>query len=296
MRATLVVGGFLAKVARLTPVRVVSLLAAMLGAVVALGLLLAIPAVAMAADINKTVSVDATQEGWQDTGIFLGAGDHVVIDGSGTVDLDKFTANFDNTPPDGIDQTADDAFPLPGAKIGALIGKIDNGDPFLVGDLLTIASGPSKGELYLAVNDSFGGFADNSGQFNADIAVDLAPPLEGTNPAAGATGVDPTAKIRVKFSEPMKDRTINPNNIKIYEGCTNTIVPAKVDYVDEITPVRAVLKPLAPLALNTTYRVEVEGADAPDGKGVKDATGTPMAETYIFRFTTGDTLDLSCQT
>jgi large repetitive protein len=38
MRATLVVGGFLAKVPRLTPARVVVLLAAMLGAVVALGL------------------------------------------------------------------------------------------------------------------------------------------------------------------------------------------------------------------------------------------------------------------
>src|SRR5688572_29684880 len=38
MRAHLVVGGFLAKVPRLTPAKVVALLAAMLGAVVALGL------------------------------------------------------------------------------------------------------------------------------------------------------------------------------------------------------------------------------------------------------------------
>jgi hypothetical protein len=291
MRATLVLGGFLAKVPRLTPVRVVALRAAMLGAVVALGLLLAIPAVAMAADVNESVSVVAAQEGFQDTGIFLRAGDHVVIDGSGTVDLDKNTPKYDNTTPDGVAETATSNFLLPGAPVGALIGKIDSGDPFLVGDSLTIASVPSKGELYLAVNDSIGGFADNSGQFTADIAVDLAPPLVGTNPAAGATGVDPTAKIRVKFSEPMKDRSINPNNIKIYIGCTNTLVAAKVDYVDEITPVRAVLKPLAPLALNTTYRVEVEGADAPDGNGVKDATGTPMAETYKFLFSTGDTVE-----
>ena len=89
----------------------------------------------------------------------------------------------------------------------------------------------------------------------------------------------------------MKDRSINPNNIKIYIGCTDTLVAATVDYVDEITPVRAVLKPLTPLAANTTYRVEVDGADALDGNGVKDASGTPMAQTYIFFFSTGPTLE-----
>ena len=93
----------------------------------------------------------------------------------------------------------------------------------------------------------------------------------------------------------MKDRTINPNNIKVYLGCTDTLVPAKVDYVDEKTPVRAVLKPLEPLEPETTYRVEVEGADALDMNGVKDASGTPMEETYTFFFSTGDTVEV-CQT
>ena len=36
-----------------------------------LGLLLAIPAVAIAADINKTVDVDAKTADWQDTGIYF---------------------------------------------------------------------------------------------------------------------------------------------------------------------------------------------------------------------------------
>jgi hypothetical protein len=35
----------------------------------------------------------------------------------------------------------------------------------------------------------------------------------------------------------------------------------------------------------------VDGADALDGNGVKDASGTPMEETYIFRFSTGDTIE-----
>ena len=121
------------------------------------------------------------------------------------------------------------------------------------------------------------------------------PIVVGTKPAPGDTNVALDAKIRVQFSEPMKDRSINPNNIKVYLGCTLTIVPAKVDYVDEITPVRAVLKPTELLAEDTTYRVEVEGADALDGNGVKDAVGTPMEETYTFFFSTGDTVEV-CQT
>jgi hypothetical protein len=121
------------------------------------------------------------------------------------------------------------------------------------------------------------------------------PTVVGTNPPDGKTNAPLDAKIRVKFSEPMKDRSINPNNIKIYEGCTDTLVPATVDYVDEITPVRAVLKPLAPLDPDTTYRVEVEGADAADMNGVKDKSGEPLAETYTFYFSTGDTVE-TCQT
>jgi Bacterial Ig-like domain len=64
-----------------------------------------------------------------------------------------------------------------------------------------------------------------------------------------------------------------------------------VDYVDEKTPVRAVLKPLEPLDPDTTYRVVVDGADASDMKGVKDASGTPMEATYTFFFTTGTTVE-----
>jgi hypothetical protein len=122
-------------------------------------------------------------------------------------------------------------------------------------------------------------------------AAEGAPTVVGTNPTNDAKNVALDAKIRVKFSEPMKDRTINSNNIYITVGCTLDRFAAKVDYVDEITPVRAVLKPSEPLADDTTYRVWVDGADAPDGKGVKDASGTPMEATDIFSFSTGDTIE-----
>ena len=117
----------------------------------------------------------------------------------------------------------------------------------------------------------------------------IPPEVVGTVPTNGATDVALDAKIRVKFSEPMRDRSINPTNIYITVGeDPPTLVPLKkVDYVDEITPVRAVLKPLEPLEPNTTYTVVVEGKGDGDMKAVRDASGTPLAEDYVFSFTTG---------
>jgi Bacterial Ig-like domain len=116
----------------------------------------------------------------------------------------------------------------------------------------------------------------------------IAPEVKATVPGNGATGVALDAKIRVKFTEPMKDRSINPTNIYITvgEGTETRVVPATVDYVDEITPVRAVLKPTEPLLANTEYTVWVEGRGDGDMKAVKDASGTPLASEYTFSFTT----------
>ena len=117
----------------------------------------------------------------------------------------------------------------------------------------------------------------------------IPPEVVGTVPPDGATDVARDAKIKVKFSEAMKDRSINPTNIYItvVVAGTETIVPATVDYVDEITPVRAVLKPTEALEPNTEYTVVVEGTGDGDKKAVKDASGTPLASDYTFSFTTG---------
>ena len=128
------------------------------------------------------------------------------------------------------------------------------------------------------------------------LAADgIAPTVVGTVPRDGATDVALDVKIKVKFSEAMKDRTINTANIYLVEGDCGTLcgdpttprVPSTVDYVDEITPVRAVLKPTEPLDPNTEYTVVVEGRGDGDMTAVKDASGTPLAEEYFFSFTTG---------
>jgi len=56
---------------------------------------------------------------------------------------------------------------LPKALAGALIGRIDNGPPFGIGNQTSLIA-PASGILYLGVNDDNVG--DNSGQFQVLIA------------------------------------------------------------------------------------------------------------------------------
>jgi len=57
--------------------------------------------------------------------------------------------------------------PLPDALAGALIGRIDNGLPFGIGNQTTITV-PASGLLYLGTNDD--NVSDNSGQFQVVIS------------------------------------------------------------------------------------------------------------------------------
>ena len=52
--------------------------------------------------------------------------------------------------------------PLPGSYVGALVARIDNGQPFAIGDQASITM-PASGTLWLGINDA--NVSDNSGQF-----------------------------------------------------------------------------------------------------------------------------------
>jgi len=56
---------------------------------------------------------------------------------------------------------------LPAALAGALIGRIDNGQPFGIGDQTSVRM-PASGILYLGVNDD--NVSDNSGQFQVVVS------------------------------------------------------------------------------------------------------------------------------
>jgi hypothetical protein len=113
---------------------------------------------------GRAIVVDA-QRGWVDTGIDLRSGDRVSIDASGTVRLSN--NGSDVAEPSGSRRRADNA-PLRNDPAGALIARIDNGAPTLVGAQRTFVAS-ENGRLYLAVNDDF--FGDNTGEYRATVSV-----------------------------------------------------------------------------------------------------------------------------
>jgi hypothetical protein len=56
--------------------------------------------------------------------------------------------------------------PIPTAPTGALIGRIGNGQPFLIGTQNRVQV-PAAGQLFLGVNDSY--LQDNEGEFRVEI-------------------------------------------------------------------------------------------------------------------------------
>jgi len=107
---------------------------------------------------GRTIELDAAR-GWMNTGFDVRAGETITFEANGTVQLSANTA--DTAGPAGSARRVQSA-PLPGAGAGALIARIDDSPPLLIGRAQTIT--PSRsGRLYLSVNDDH--FADNLGHF-----------------------------------------------------------------------------------------------------------------------------------
>jgi Ca2+-binding EF-hand superfamily protein len=114
-----------------------------------------------------TVSV-SSQLSWTDTGITVRAGDAIVIRASGQI---KFSGNSrDVAEPDGARGRPSTKYaPLPNIEIGALIGRVGNSAPFVVGSDSGNLRAPRDGRLYLGVNDDV--LTDNRGEFRVEIII-----------------------------------------------------------------------------------------------------------------------------
>ncbi|HEX5069222.1 MAG TPA: hypothetical protein VFV78_03320 [Vicinamibacterales bacterium] len=118
---------------------------------------------------GRTVTVDvSSQQAWTDTGITVRAGDPLLIRASGQI---RFSGNGrDTAEPDGARGRASTAAaPMPNVEIGALIGRIGNSAPFLIGSDSGDLRAPRDGRLYLGVNDDI--LRDNAGQFRAILTI-----------------------------------------------------------------------------------------------------------------------------
>jgi hypothetical protein len=102
---------------------------------------------------------------WTPTNIRVAQGDTLRFQVNGEV---SFTANAnDGAGASGTPRKYVSGAPLPAVFAGALIGRIDNGRPFAIGDLASVKM-PANGMLYLGVNDD--NVSDNGGQFQVVIS------------------------------------------------------------------------------------------------------------------------------
>src|SRR5215208_4070889 len=144
-----------------------------------------------------------------------------------------------------------------------------------------------------------------------------APTVVSTVPPNNTTGVDPTALIKAKFSEAMKEGSINTTTFYLLKGhftaanppssCTQPPVPPSTTPVTAACPApvaatvrynddtkTAILDPTESLTPCTEYTAVVEGTGDGDMKAVKDRGGTPMESDYIFYFTTASSGGSPC--
>ncbi|MCX5884777.1 MAG: Ig-like domain-containing protein [Proteobacteria bacterium] len=120
---------------------------------------------------------------------------------------------------------------------------------------------------------------------NADEEItDTTPPMVSfVTPENGAIDVGLNRKITATFSEAMDPSKITKENFILKHGTTP--VSGTVTYVG----VTAIFTPASSLAPGTTYTAKIKTA-------VKDLAGNPLAEKFVWTFTTGATPDITAPT
>ena len=122
--------------------------------------------IAVIADLSE-ILVEATVGETEITGIRVNQGDRLTFQSSGEIQLRPAGNNDAARVAGSLTGRRAPQSPLPNALAGALIGRIDSGQPFGIGDQTSIVA-PASGLLYLGVNDDL--LTDNSGQFTVTIS------------------------------------------------------------------------------------------------------------------------------
>ena len=114
---------------------------------------------------GSTVNVPANQN-WTATGFTVRRGEVIRFNARGEVMWSGDAA--DRAQPTGaINRRKSGNPPVPSAPGGALIARIDNGRPFLIGNQERVRM-PTGGQLYLGINDDL--VTDNTGDFSVTIS------------------------------------------------------------------------------------------------------------------------------
>jgi hypothetical protein len=128
------------------------------------------PTLAQCAVLDRTFSVPESTRIPVNTGVFVNRGDTVLLTASGTI-WAGVVATGQNGPEGWADlRTAGTEFPLPGARIYSLLGRIGGATaaPFYIGQG-TLFSANSSGQLFLQTNDNDPG--NGNGAFSGRVQV-----------------------------------------------------------------------------------------------------------------------------
>jgi len=134
--------------------------------------------------------------------------------------------------------------------------------------------------VFISILPGCGG--GGGGHWNAPVEASLIA-VTSTDPANGEIGVVLNTKINATFSGAVDSASITTTTFTVKQGTTTVL--GSVTF----TPVTAVFSPSSPLAANTEYTATIT-------TGVKDSAGKPLANDFVWKFTTGTTLDAGLPT
>jgi hypothetical protein len=115
---------------------------------------------------TRTITVPSTNQ-WTPTGIRVNQGDHVQFQASGQIQLKPSDPKDVAIPAGSLLHRYAPNSPMPNVTAGALLGRIDSGQPWGLGGLTDVVM-PGSGMLYLGINDDV--LTDNSGEFTVKIS------------------------------------------------------------------------------------------------------------------------------
>jgi hypothetical protein len=107
----------------------------------------------------------AGNQPWTATGLTVRRGQQIRINASGDIMVSSAASSGPGGSPAAT--VAASRYPVQGAPVGALIGRIGNGKPFLIGATNEPVTMVSNGQLFLGINDDHVG--DNSGNYSVAI-------------------------------------------------------------------------------------------------------------------------------
>lgn len=110
--------------------------------------------------VGDGIAVHANRP-WTDTGLVVRSGEAMRFAASGEIKFGMGDTQRANA--DGNAEVRNTSFPVSSAPVGALIGRIGTGEPFLIGSRTEPITMGRTGRLFLGINDD--GFGDNTGQF-----------------------------------------------------------------------------------------------------------------------------------